>query len=888
MAGSVEVARIEAIIGANASQFERALASSESRMHRFVRNTDAGLSRSKVAWTGFDRVVSKAAIGGIVAFGAAAGVAGVKSMQLGARLEQSRVAFKTLLGDGRKAEVFLKDLQKFAATTPFEFTGLQQSARLMLAMGFNAKRVLPSLRIIGDAVGALGGGAPEIDRVVRALGQMQAKQKVSAEEMMQLSELGIGAWQMLAKEIGVSVPEAMKRAEKGMISGTVGVNAILAGMNARFAGSMEEQSKTTMGKWSNFMDTLQIRAAESGLKLIDAFDVNAKLAAATEFLGSDAFIGGLETVIDGASRAFDGLGQAVGFASRHWDELTTGASVAVPAIVALGAAVLGLTMPWTAVAAGVIGAAFALKKLYDSSATAREAVDLLWQVAQRHPLAYLIRGLDSAAQKAGGWGDVMRIAGIGFLGFTKIVLTGALNVIQAVDRMTGSWLGRFSTILNVVAKVRPEFRGVAMAVQEMSERSSSGSNAMASAIERDIAKINGNIAVLKAEINSIPTSKTVTVTMQERRAAGRGYTDQGGSPTPRPRPARDGGAIEGEGTGTSDSIPALLSDGEHVWTAREVKAAGGHGAVERMRRGVLSGRQAFARGGRVARSPLAAATLQAAIDASPIRTLRQAEKQYAAAMAAVKRIEKGGVSKSERDKHADAKRVAADRARALVAARKAVADARRSQTESANSRAQQNAIDGVGRHFEEQDALDRQQMLRAQGTETLTDDIAAIDAARSTNQKRIDMLRERIAKTKNPETKRQLQQQLNSAIEQQIGYDNQRESWSSQGGASGSDSGSQLDEARAIADQAQRRADVAAETARLSEAALGVFTGTGDIGFGGGRNAWGSARGMQPAVNVHVNSLTGYSPEIREVVGDAAGGGFTQGGNAFRSYSGRG
>ncbi len=44
-----------------------------------------------------------------------------------------------------------------------------------------------------------------------------------------------------------------------------------------------------------------------------------------------------------------------------------------------------------------------------------------------------------------------------------------------------------------------------------------------------------------------------------------------------------GGSVWGAGTSTSDSIPAMLSRGEHVWTAAEVQGAGGHGAVEAMR-----------------------------------------------------------------------------------------------------------------------------------------------------------------------------------------------------------------------------------------------------------------------------------------------------------------
>jgi len=54
-----------------------------------------------------------------------------------------------------------------------------------------------------------------------------------------------------------------------------------------------------------------------------------------------------------------------------------------------------------------------------------------------------------------------------------------------------------------------------------------------------------------------------------------------------PQRSATGGPIFGPGTGTSDSIPALLSNGEHVITAREVRAAGGHRNVESWRKGLL-------------------------------------------------------------------------------------------------------------------------------------------------------------------------------------------------------------------------------------------------------------------------------------------------------------
>lgn len=68
-----------------------------------------------------------------------------------------------------------------------------------------------------------------------------------------------------------------------------------------------------------------------------------------------------------------------------------------------------------------------------------------------------------------------------------------------------------------------------------------------------------------------------------------------------------GGPIFGAGTGTSDSIPALLSHGEHVWTAAEVSRAGGHSAVEGLRGLANAGMlPAYADGGSVSLNALGA------------------------------------------------------------------------------------------------------------------------------------------------------------------------------------------------------------------------------------------------------------------------------------------
>ncbi len=58
-----------------------------------------------------------------------------------------------------------------------------------------------------------------------------------------------------------------------------------------------------------------------------------------------------------------------------------------------------------------------------------------------------------------------------------------------------------------------------------------------------------------------------------------------------------GGPVFGPGTSTSDSILVRMSNDEHVLTAAEVAAAGGHSAIYRLRRAILAGALRFANGG---------------------------------------------------------------------------------------------------------------------------------------------------------------------------------------------------------------------------------------------------------------------------------------------------
>ncbi|MVN88642.1 tape measure protein [Deinococcus sp. HMF7620] len=206
---------------------------------------------------------------------------GTSAVVAAGQAEQTAASFETLLGSSQKTGAFLKDLADFAANTPFELKGLQASAQQMLAFGFSAEQIIPLLTAVGDAA---GGQSEKIERITRALGQIRAKGKVSAEEIGQLAEAGIPAWQMLADKIGVSIPEAMKMAERGTLSAAEAIPALLSGMQSKYGGMMERQSQTLLGMWANFKDNLDQTMVGIGNSLIEGFDLKGVMRQVNEGL----------------------------------------------------------------------------------------------------------------------------------------------------------------------------------------------------------------------------------------------------------------------------------------------------------------------------------------------------------------------------------------------------------------------------------------------------------------------------------------------------------------------------------------------------------------------------------------------------------------------------
>lgn len=218
-----------------------------------------------------------------------AGLKAVEGIKWATRLtvetERASLVWGVMLKDQQKAmqlQTALRDMVAQGKAGPFDLQTLQSAAHQLLVYKFEAQDILPIMKLLVDAAAAFPEAPAEsMERMIRAFGQMKAKGRVQAEEMRQLAELGINAWDAIANRLGVTVPEAMKRVHNNSVSSAIGIAAVLESIEKQFSGVAEARAKTLEGRFMKMAAGMQI-ALSSG---VSSFIERSQLSRMMEELG---------------------------------------------------------------------------------------------------------------------------------------------------------------------------------------------------------------------------------------------------------------------------------------------------------------------------------------------------------------------------------------------------------------------------------------------------------------------------------------------------------------------------------------------------------------------------------------------------------------------------
>lgn len=165
---------------------------------------------------------------------------------------------------GQGVETF-KALEHWASRLPISTSKAIGTYRSLRAMGLEP--TLDQMTTLVDTTKALGAGEDVLQGIARALGQIQTKGRVQAEELMQLAERGIPVYEILEEQLGLNA-KAFENMSKSGVTAEQAVQAIFTGLADRFGGTaqkMQDKWEGLMARLGEIWRKFRVDVMESGL-----------------------------------------------------------------------------------------------------------------------------------------------------------------------------------------------------------------------------------------------------------------------------------------------------------------------------------------------------------------------------------------------------------------------------------------------------------------------------------------------------------------------------------------------------------------------------------------------------------------------------------------------
>lgn len=213
--------------------------SSQSAFAKLAKQAEA----NREAWTTAGTALSIFG-GAVVGLGVAAAKTGGEYNTL---QQTSRAAMKTLMGGAQEANAQMDKLDKFAKSSPFAKQVFIQAQQQLIGFGVEAKRVIPYLDAIQNAVAATGGSNDDISSVVETMSKIQSSAKITAQDLNEFGNRGIDAAGLIGAQMGKTGAEIREQITKGTIGADEALDALAKGMAEKFDGAAAGVKETMTG-----------------------------------------------------------------------------------------------------------------------------------------------------------------------------------------------------------------------------------------------------------------------------------------------------------------------------------------------------------------------------------------------------------------------------------------------------------------------------------------------------------------------------------------------------------------------------------------------------------------------------------------------------------------
>lgn len=233
--------------------------------------------------TALRAVTGVAAIGSITAIGSAIAGLGVSAVNTASKFAAFESAYGTMLGDMEKGKQLFQDVENFAVKSPFDIEGSAKAGQLLLGYGQKAEDIIPMMEILGDTA---AGANSDLQGLALVFGQIGASATLNAQDMKQLVNQGVDAYQMLSEKMGITVDELKEKMSQGAVSSSEALGLLAEALHEKFGGAMENMNQTVGGLWNGIQESAVVALSVIGDYLVDTFDIKGILTTVSTALGN--------------------------------------------------------------------------------------------------------------------------------------------------------------------------------------------------------------------------------------------------------------------------------------------------------------------------------------------------------------------------------------------------------------------------------------------------------------------------------------------------------------------------------------------------------------------------------------------------------------------------
>jgi len=148
---------------------------------------------------------------GITAFSKRIISMGTDVIKAATTMQSLERGLRAVAGGAAAADAQLIGLREVAKLPGLGLQEAVQGAVNLQAAGLSAERATDSLKAFGNALATVGKGKAELDGVILALTQMQAKGKLSAEEINQIAERVPQIRRVMVEAFGTAIPKEIEK-----------------------------------------------------------------------------------------------------------------------------------------------------------------------------------------------------------------------------------------------------------------------------------------------------------------------------------------------------------------------------------------------------------------------------------------------------------------------------------------------------------------------------------------------------------------------------------------------------------------------------------------------------------------------------------------------------